>query len=215
MKTYVHECAAICNKCYNVTSAFKFKMEFEKEVNKMYVSSNSEDMFKLNSYCDECQKFTSHFVVDKGIAETVSLMNKLGYHTVYSCEGHYSPDEKYIGNKISQPYVFIKNERYNDKLLTNNLFKKLYSEKWNEFVIGQRESFRRINLNRKIDKIILLDSPIFSFYYNYEILTKEYKRLKEKYNNDEKKITQGMKRYLKKVIKNLNNILMEELNNDK
>lgn len=212
MKTYVHECAAICSKCYNVTSAFKLKMEFEKEVNEMYVSSDSEDMLKLNSYCDECQKFTSHFVVDKGIAETVSLMNKLGYHTVYSCEGHYSPDEKYIYDKISQPYIFIKNERCNDKPLTNELFKKLYSAKWNEFTIGQRESFRRINLNRKIDKIMLLDSPVFSFYYNEEILTKECKRLKEKYNNDEKKITQGMKRYLKKVIKNLNNILMEELN---
>ena len=214
MKTYIHECAAICNKCYNVTSAFKFKMEFEKEVNEMYVSSDSEDMFKLNSYCDECQKFTSHFVVDKGIAETVSLMNKLGYHTVYSCEGHYSPDEKYICDKISQPYVFIKNERCNDKLLTNELFKKLYSAKWNEFTIGQRESFRRINLNRKIDKIMLLDSPVFSFYYNEVILIKEHKRLKEKYNNDEKKITQGMKRYFKKVIKDLNNILKEELSND-
>lgn len=49
------------------------------------------------------------FEVDKDIAESISLLNKKGYYTRYSCSGHVKDPRMY------EKYRVKKDERFNDK----------------------------------------------------------------------------------------------------
>ena len=49
------------------------------------------------------------FEVDKDIAESISLLNKKGYYTRYSCSGHVKDLRMY------EKYRVKKDERFNDK----------------------------------------------------------------------------------------------------
>ena len=49
------------------------------------------------------------FEVDKDIAESISLLNKKGYYTRYSCSGHVKDPRMY------EKYRVKKDEKFNDK----------------------------------------------------------------------------------------------------
>ena len=73
----------ICKKCFDVQD-IDINVKFKNGV-KFYSFTNVLD---LNYTCPVCKKWRTHFYVDRKIANTIALLNKIGYKTKYSCQGH-------------------------------------------------------------------------------------------------------------------------------
>lgn len=72
--------------------------------------------FKTSVWCYKVNKRYVYFFmcynkfeVDKDIAESISLLNKKGYYTRYSCSGHVKDPRMY------EKYRVKKDEKFNDK----------------------------------------------------------------------------------------------------
>ena len=66
---------------------------------------------KIIGYCKDCDYRHAFIELDAGIGEMVSELNKKGYYTFYSCEGHPELEESPLAyiyfqfNKATIPYV--------------------------------------------------------------------------------------------------------------
>ena len=151
--------AFICNKCYRVYPV-DIKFNIRALDNDMYnIILRNTTMVK---FCDTCDCRTIHYLVDAEIADIVSLFNKIGYKTAYSCQGH---THRIRGGKytVDDSYVFVKG----NKKLSKKLFKELIKINWCDFTIGQKNTFRaNLDLNNEEDVALLLNSSVFSVHYN-------------------------------------------------
>ena len=206
--------AYMCKKCYNydkVDVGINFVGDYTPT--RFFINENS-----INYECPSCGEYTMHFMVDADIAETLSLLNKMGYKTIYSCQGHCMA--KYIGIKekpyklsYGGTYVFIKGKKKPDPELVMELIKIGFT-RW---TIGQNKTFRKIDINKPDDVILLLNSTEFCFHYDFYNVDKRIKYLSNKAKYDWE-INYNAAKYFKNINKKLLKVIKKfykEVNNGK
>ena len=151
--------AFVCNKCFK-TYPVDIKFNIRGLDNDMYrIILRNDTMEKV---CETCNCVTTHYLVDAEIADIISMFNKIGYKTAYSCQGH-SHMAGYNKHVVGDSYVFIKG----NKKLSKKLFKELVKINWCTFSVGHRKTFRaHLDLSKEEDVNLLLNSSTFSVHYN-------------------------------------------------
>lgn len=107
------ELAMLCPECFEVSY---FKIDPERRMYKYDLSINEDDSPKYTCKCHNCGYTLtqgSQSFIDPNIAEALSYLNKAGYETVYSCEGHMS--DMYIC-EMSPLYITFKNHHNFDSI---------------------------------------------------------------------------------------------------
>jgi hypothetical protein len=140
----------ICNKCFNihhlsVNMQHSYNVNMRILSNKKYSGDNDLNIIKkdpeieekimyglgyLNPYhtkdkiklhCDNCNCETDHILIDKELSKIISILNKYGYETKFSCSGH--------GDLRCIPYICLINNDKTNKLIeyikindTNKIF---------------------------------------------------------------------------------------------
>lgn len=105
VEMYVHDVymksyAYICSKCHDINheAVINGTLSASVQCNTISKQEKSEILYKLNRNfdfdyleltCPKCGR-TIHYGVDSDIADIVVILNKKGYYTEYSCEGHYN-----------------------------------------------------------------------------------------------------------------------------
>lgn len=89
----------MCLKCFNIFNTFISTKYYSTMI------SDPEDELFLRlaepaaclTYCKYCNTDHPHFTeLDYNISEVISKLNKKGYRTLFSCEGHKEDNEAYI-----------------------------------------------------------------------------------------------------------------------
>lgn len=197
MKYIVKRLAFICKKCndhiVNCNTAFKIAEDVEGP----YINK-----FNMNFYCPSCNSFTAHYMVDVDISKSISLMNRLGYKTIYSCSGHYKEDEHH---RSTVPYIMVKGDKTPNPDLVYDLVKAGFIN-WD---IGQDKTHKNVDISEVEDVEELLKSTIWSFHWSIHDLKDVEKEFKFKYDPDD--VIKYMRRYLKRINKKLNTVLEKHL----
>lgn len=139
----------------------------------------------LNSYTFEI--VNDIFEVDDLIGETISILNKKGYHTLYSCSGH-----------VKDPRLYEKYHIHKDEL--NGIYNYHIINEEDDYVdvlIPYQSTFTYIMFNKKYNFDLSKsfrwedDKTIYSYAINY------YENNKKRSSND-----------IQKEIENVNNELL-------
>lgn len=136
------EHALICEECFNILS-YTYRVNILAPLD-YYGEDHLE--FSIGITCPHCGKKMYHFDVDANIANLVSILNKRGYYTQYSCEGHShckydssAPEEgktrehPYYLFNYSNPYVFIRG----NKKLSKTFYNLILKYKWDIEVVNK------------------------------------------------------------------------------
>lgn len=108
----------MCPYCYNLTKVketTKFKLDYDAS------NINIESIFwkaynnNMKGYCKHCKHDTIFVILDRNIADIVSLFNLAGFETIASCEGH--KEKHKATNYISPAYVSFSLNEYEKELL--------------------------------------------------------------------------------------------------
>jgi len=84
----------ICNNCFNtVKCELSIKVPSLDKNSILYPDGS---YINAKFFCKKCKRITDHFNVDCGISKLVSLFNKNGFQTDYSCQGHLRMDKEFI-----------------------------------------------------------------------------------------------------------------------
>lgn len=110
--THIHQKSVgymgyICPSCNHVNKIYVAYKYTIKSPNPIYFVDS-----KLEVICEECNKsFESSIIgIDPNIISVIETLNKLGYKTDFSCEGHV-----YSNGNISRPYVRFTDSRAIEK----------------------------------------------------------------------------------------------------
>lgn len=208
--------AFICPKCFHIVPLkCKFTVNGLSKENDLFMN---ETYMRSHYICPECKKRVHVFICDKNIAKAVQLTNKIGYKTVYSCEGHFKRNwlekafahkEKNPNYKIevfdlgTMPYIFIKGK----KKLRSKLFLELCNIGFNYFSIGQGDTHKPyLKFKDQESYYELFDNPTFTFRYNPKLLEPKFNEWIEKgYTIDE--IEKLFNKELRKMRKDLEKVL--------
>jgi len=194
-ETYSNEkiLSFMCKKCYNI-HPIVVKQEYTYNNKATIITKNNENFEELNVdvndvaddisklripvtsklYCPICKKYKDHYILDYLISDIISILNKAGYKTIYSCSGHEEMN--------SIPYIMFKHEdeefdRY-VKMIDNV---SLYTDKlWtssNEIIHNIPEGYIKLQLD--IEKISVTD------YLDYKHLTILKNAINKYLNNEE------------------------------
>lgn len=142
----------MCPYNYNLMEILftdKFSMRYlirDKEYleNELYVSPRL-----ISGYCDACDKIHYFYETDFNIGEIISDLNKKGYYTAYSCEGH-SSIETY-DDEVSNAYIYFQFSRYKITHELLELFEELPAS-WYLDIVDLKAGkliIRSDNLNEK------------------------------------------------------------------
>lgn len=152
----------MCPNCYEivdikkVNSVIDFNYElpdfmtdfqFGKDVEKI---SYNVDLPLLNIHCT-CKHCNNEVVLvelDQGISDIVSNLNKKGYNTIFSCEGHIIDEENYDIAYV----IFEVSDIADDIFFINRIYKNFPSHAW---IINR--SFKRLE-NKSTVEIYMRDS---------------------------------------------------------
>lgn len=196
MKYIVKRLAFICKKCnkhiVNCNTAFKIS----EDVQGPYINK-----FNMGFYCPSCDYFTLHYMVDVDISKSISLMNQLGYKTIYSCSGHYKED----AHRSTTPYIMVKGNKTPNPDLVYDLIKAGFTD-WD---IGQDENHKDVDISKVEDVEELLKSTTWCFHWSFRDLKDVEKELKSEYDFDT--VIKYMRKYLKRINKKLNTVLSKHL----
>lgn len=192
MKYIVKRLAFICKKCNNHIVNCNTVFKISEDVHGPYINK-----INMGFYCPSCDGFTVHYMVDVDISKSISLMNRLGYRTIYSCSGHYKENE----HDNSEPYIMIKGNKTPNPDLVYDLVKAGFID-WD---IGQDETHKDVNISKVKDVEELLKSTTWSFHWSFQDLKDVEKELKSKYDPDT--VIKYMRRYLKRINKKLYTVL--------
>jgi hypothetical protein len=116
--------AYMCPACKEITyleGSYSFNL---KNVNKPENSVHAKIVVKLT--CDNCGHIINNATgaLDPNIAPVISELNKKGYYTLESCEGHQYDDEK-----SSQPYIWFTSDKIEKAIKNNPLPEGFYIDK--------------------------------------------------------------------------------------
>lgn len=118
----------LCEKCFHILDGtVKIKYEnITKAKNQLSIDSTGSDGYLIGT-CPCCgSKNQFFFGVDKDMARIVKVLNRIGYTTEYSCQGHSVPkfiqvrkgNELCITDLYPTPYINFKGNNSNMKLLS-------------------------------------------------------------------------------------------------
>lgn len=122
-----HRCAVLCSKCHNIIGEIEYDAELKVSIthdegissNFLYdiTPSPSMNYYDLFEVCRHCNDMEHVYVVDNGLKSIISILNKSGYRTLNSCEGHFQG-----GDAMTMPYIQFKDNPdklfdFNDELL--------------------------------------------------------------------------------------------------
>lgn len=199
--------AYICDRCHTydiVDVTYTFKNTLTPET--LFTNHNT-----LGYACPVCKDYTRHYMVDADIAKSVSIMNKLGYKTAFSCQGHCktifikdSDDSRHIRSHLNEPYIFVKGKKKPDPELIEVLIKAGFDD-WD---IGQNITHRQLDISKVDDVIELLNTGVFCFHYGYDKIDKKVKRVRETVMMP-CIIDEHMKKYFEEINKKLSDTLEE------
>lgn len=204
MNSSIKRLAYICNKCHiydKVNVIFDFQNTDTPE--DIFINENH-----INYICPICKDYTRHYMVDADIAKSVSIMNKLGYKTIFSCQGHCDTEfletpYPHYHSSLSDPYIFVKGK----KKLDSKLIEALIKAGFKHWTVGQYKTFRKIDITKVDDVIDLLNSGVFSFHYGHKSMDAKVKSIYKKSNIDEHIIDSEMNEYIKSINKKLSDTL--------
>ena len=192
--------ALICKRCFKpkkLVVNFQFDDNNEKP---MFIN----DMI-INTWCNKCKRNYPHFFTDLEISNSVSILNKCGYTTKYSCQGHPEIDEN---GKLRAYDTYI--DVSGNKPLGIDLYTRLSKIGFNEWHIRNINNNLigpTIDTSNLLELNILLESTSFSFCYG---LGKVMKRASEIDKEDISKEEKLEKMY--KYFTTVNNKLFRVLN---
>ena len=120
-------------------------------------------------YCDFCD-YTIYSVnaIDGGIAEAVEILNKKGYKTLSSCEGHY--DNKY--GVTSLPYILFDDRHIKEDIVSN--FNDINIYPWS---ISSNRYRRLFKPSENTNKIIESSEAITELFISEELVTPDFIKL--------------------------------------
>lgn len=120
-ETYSNErtLSFMCKKCYNI-HPIVVKQEYTYNNKATIVTRNNKNFEELNVdvndvaddisklripltsklYCPICKEYEDHYILDYEISDIISILNKAGFRTIYSCSGHEEMN--------SIPYIMFK-----------------------------------------------------------------------------------------------------------
>lgn len=150
-KTYdrMGDVALMCPKCFGL-SFHKFNFSYSSILSQNYTTDIPDTEFfsykddidinpetvevcpvvnYITEKCPHCNTDTKLIEVDAYIAEVVSLLNKKGYFTNFSCEGH---------NESTNPYISFSNKKQMEKYvhtIPTSWFVDTEDLKMNKFII--------------------------------------------------------------------------------
>lgn len=75
----------------------------KKVLDKIIPPSPTIGMDIFVTYCNNCKRDTSHYIVDRGLGNVIRMLNVLGLTTNFSCESHSFDSDCYI----SMPYILF------------------------------------------------------------------------------------------------------------
>lgn len=201
-----HRYSFICTKCFDVKDV-DIRVKFKDGI-KFYSFTND---LNLNFKCSNCKKYLTHFYVDRKIANTISLLNKIGYSTMFSCEGHmyleYNINKEEINIGCNCPYVYL---RTNKKQLSKEMIKDLIKLGFNVFDLKEFENKQQMKHFRNLKvtdedaiKEISENDIAVSIYYDIEQLSVRYSKC------EPKEAIKKAKRYLNDLHKRLYETLLK------
>ena len=207
----------ICTKCWNVDDA-TVKIDFKnKDIGKHYFKE-----LIVNYTCPKCKILTHHIYTDRKIAKSVALMNRLGYVTNNSCEGHfkfkYDHHKLGIAGGTTCPYISFSCKK---NFLTEELAKDILKAGFNVFMVKDKarniSGLGEFQDNKKIkmfpypdeDEIfyIINNYTEISFYYNWDAFVKDNPDLTPK------EAEVKARRFLNKLYRRLENYLTKHIDN--
>ena len=96
----------MCDKCYNIIDLGDIGIDMSPEV--IPNTDNALLVKGIRCNCKCCPNESANIIIDDNIAEFISILNKKGYRTVQSCEGHKDNDEIYFITLICYDELFYK-----------------------------------------------------------------------------------------------------------
>lgn len=202
----VNKFSFICTKCWNVDDA-TVKVDFKnKDIDKHYFKE-----LIVNYTCPKCRILTHHIYTDRKIAKSVALMNKLGYVTNNSCEGHfkfkYDHHKLGIAGGTTCPYISFSCKK---NFLTEELVKDILKAGFNVFSVKDKDS-KKIKMfpYPNDDEIfyIINNYTEISFYYDWEVFVGENPDLTPK------EAEVKARRFLNRMYRRLENYLTKHIDN--
>lgn len=124
------------NGKYNYTDE-NFKEDYEVGENIENVSYTVEKpKLYILAKCKNCGYFGEAVGIDDEIADIVSKMNKKGYYTQFSCQGHIKDKENY-----TKAYIIFKTSRIADDIFfINRIYRNFPSQ---AFTINRKYSIKK------------------------------------------------------------------------
>jgi ribosomal protein L44E len=170
----------MCNKCYNIhpiivkqeyichnkttvvaRNGENFEEELNVDVNDVgYKTSIFTIPTTLKLYCPICKGDKDHYILDYKISDIISILNKAGYKTAYSCSGHKEME--------SIPYIMFKPKEgeFNKYIKMIDSISSYTNKLWTStYEVIHNIPRRNINLLLDIEKISVTD------YLDYKHLT--------------------------------------------
>lgn len=114
--------------CTMTISEDVFLDDYEDNTNSKYdhdISPYRELIFCNMSKCPDCSSDNDLIMIDPNIVSIVSILNKKGYITTFSCEGHNDPDGSIL------PYILFNNMSESGQDIIKEAFSN--SEYWNAY----------------------------------------------------------------------------------
>jgi len=172
--------AVMCIKCYSVDKSFEISTHgsvsiFSKSLNKDEIEKIGNDSlicppWEIISTCDTCKKQTKHACIDYNLRNVISLFNKLGYTTKFSCEGH----------KYSIGYIMFDNHEQHNKSILD--FIDLNNDAFKYWMIKEFPTGYSLMLDES--KITVDDWLYNKYIHDLEVwLEKKYKEVINGVNN--------------------------------
>ena len=153
----------MCPECYEIVDVRKvnnvidfeyydlpdFMTDFHLGEDVENVSYNVDlPLINIHCTCKHCNNKVSLIELDEGIVDMISNLNKKGYDTIFSCEGHIINEENYDLAYV----IFEVPDIADDIFFINRIYKNFPSHAW---IINR--SFRRLE-NKSVVEIYMRDS---------------------------------------------------------
>jgi hypothetical protein len=144
----VRHTSCYCSECHNHLGDFTYESTYFAHLESRNIpTAVLEDImppvpgpYVFEAECKVCGKTTTHYTVDYGLGPTIQKLNKLGFATIFCCEGHdYS-----FNTGFDSPYIaFIKD--YSEYFNMDDFLLRYWTIEFNEYDYSPCKMILRIS----------------------------------------------------------------------